>query len=291
MMWLRPENVVWDAVASHLVGEALRNGGRIADIGIGNGYFSFMTLGGRFKKAYDWYYNSDPRGFWKNLDIYDHLADVDIASFVDVPASQRIHQAIDLKPNLLAQVGQLGIADELLVADANEDFALAEVDTIFSNILYWLDSPFEVLKRLSRKLSSGGRLVLLFPNRDFVRNCRSYARENTVWTRINRGRADTLMWTMDLAEFRTIIARETELEVERATRYVSHLTLQTWDLGFRPFSPHLIKMANSLSPETRLEIKEEWCSTAMPFVEYLLENELENGPREGGFNFVVLRKS
>ena len=29
----------------------------------------------------------------------------------------------------------------------------------------------------------------------------------------------------------------------------------------------------------------------MPFLEYLLANELERGPLEGGFNFVVLRKA
>ena len=55
--WLRPETALWDAItakqlAPHLVGK--RN---ILELGIGNGYFSFLLLGGRFKPEFDWYYN------------------------------------------------------------------------------------------------------------------------------------------------------------------------------------------------------------------------------------------
>ncbi|CUU87374.1 hypothetical protein [Campylobacter hyointestinalis] len=51
MTWLRPENVVWDCIASSLIGsELLKDDSKILDIGIGNGYFSFMTLGGGSKR-------------------------------------------------------------------------------------------------------------------------------------------------------------------------------------------------------------------------------------------------
>ena len=49
-------------------------------------------------------------------------------------------------------------------------------------------------------------------------------------------------------------------------------------------------MANSLSPELRFEVKQEWVCTMMVILNELLENELEKGPKEGGYNFVVLEK-
>jgi hypothetical protein len=55
-------------------------------------------------------------------------------------------------------------------------------------------------------------------------------------------------------------------------------------------SPQLIKMANNLSPETRLEIKEEWCETCKIALVELLDHELKYGSIEGGFEFVVLSK-
>ena len=49
-------------------------------------------------------------------------------------------------------------------------------------------------------------------------------------------------------------------------------------------------MANNLSPETRLEIKEEWCETCKIALVELLDHELKYGSIEGGFEFVVLSK-
>jgi hypothetical protein len=290
MTWLRPENVVWDAAAAQLIGPALMEGRNIAEIGIGNGYFTFMTLGGRFKPQYDWYYNVDAQGFWENRDIYDHLASPDIAGFVASVPKKRVALAIDHKENLLAQARQLGFIDKTVLADANEPVEPGSADTIYSNILYWLNDPISVLKRLSEKIQTGTRVVLVFPNPHFLEHCRSYRRDSPTWDLLNRGRADSLMWTMGLEEFAAMLQRETALSIEKSTRYLSKLTLQTWDIGFRPFSPHLIKMANSLDPATRMEIKQEWCATAMPFLNELADNELANGPIEGGFNFVVLIK-
>ncbi len=191
----------------------------------------------------------------------------------------------------MKQAEQLGIGEQFIEMDANKEMNISGIQTVWSNILYWLDDPIKVLTGLNDKLPSGSKLVVVFPNNDFLQYCRSYERNSKLWTLLNRGRRDTLMWTLDMKEFESALKRETDFEIERATRYLSERTLQIWDVGLRPLSPYLVKMANNLTPELRLEIKHEWCEGMRPFALELLEHELAHGEREGGYNFVVMRKT
>lgn len=290
MHWLRPENAIFETAASRLIGEELLKSNRILEIGIGNGYFTFMSLDGKFKEEYDWYFNVNTEGFWENRDIYDFVGAFNIASYISAPAKKEISLAIDHKENLINQAMQLGFINKSLVTDANKKFVFNEIDTIFSNILYWLNNPSEVLKNIDQQLPVNGRIIMVFPNRFFYEYSRSYKEESKIWKLINRGRAKSMKWSMNLNEFEQRLIKNTGFEVEQSIRYLSKLTLETWDIGLRPLSPHLIKMANKLAPEMRLEVKMEWCETLKPFIENLLENELSKGEQEGGFNFVVLRK-
>jgi SAM-dependent methyltransferase len=291
MNWLRPEVVILHAVAAKLIGEELLKSNNILEIGIGNGYFSFMILEGRFKKSYDWYYNVDTEGFWENKDIYDSINLLNIQNFIEKPPHKRLKLAIDHKENLLSQTKQLNFVDNLLCMDANEPMRFTNIETVYSNILYWLKNPIEVLQNIEINLKSNGKVILVFPNSHFFEYCRSYSDdESRLWKLINRGRTDHMMWFMDFDDFGKNIERHTSFEIETTQRYLSKLSLNTWDIGLRPLSPHLIKMANSLPDNKRMEIKEEWCKTCKKFIYELLENEIEKGRKEGGFNFVVLRK-
>ncbi len=291
MLWLRPENVVFDVIKAELIGKELLKSDNILEVGIGNGYFTFMAMGGEFKEEYDWYYNVGLDGFWNNKDIYDSIKVQHIKDFVKNPAEKRLKLAVDLKANLVEQAIQLGFIDKTIVMDANKEIEFENIDTVYSNMLYFLDNPFRVLKDLEKCLAKNSKIILAFPNSNFYENCKSYKRESKLMTLINRGRADYVLWSMDLRNFNNKLLKYTGFEIEKDRRYLSKLTLQTWDIGFRPFSPHLIKMANSLTREERFEIKQEWCETSKMFVDELMENELEKGNKEGGFNFVVLRQT
>ena len=291
MNWLRPEGVVWDAMASKLIGEELLQSNNILEIGIGNGYFTFMTLKGRFKKSYDWYYNVNIEGFWDNQDIYNSVNVSNIQDFIEKSPCKRLNSAIDHKENLLSQANQLNFVDDLICMDANEPLEFANIKTVYSNILYWLKDPMKTLQNIETNLESDGKVVLVFPNSHFLEYCQSYQNnKSTIWKLINRGRANSMMWFSDIDKFSKNIQTYTNFKIERSQRYLSKLTLNTWDIGLRPLSPHLIKMANNLPADKRLEIKEEWCDTCRKFIYELLENEIEKGNKEGGFNFVVLRK-
>lgn len=290
MDWLRPENIVWEAVMTHLVGQELSTASNILEVGIGNGYNSFMTLGGKFSKEYDWYYNVNTEGFWLNKDIYDYSCITDLSKYIINKPTRRLKYALDHKQNLLNQANQLDFVNKLILQDANEYIRLEGISTIYSNILYWLRDPISALQNYEELLDKPGKIILVFPNTDFIKHCRSYKRENRLFTLLNRGRADSMLWMMDFDEFEKLVKLKTNLQILKFRRYLAPITLKISDIGLRPLSPVLIKMANSLNESTRLEIKEEWCETLFPFVEELLALELENGHNQGGYNFVVLGK-
>ena len=78
-----------------------------------------------------------------------------------------------------------------------------------------------------------------------------------LWKTINRGRSKSIEWTMSLGDLERQLKQSTSLKIEKQRCYGSKLTFRIWDIGLRPFSPHLAKMANSLASEKRMEIKNE----------------------------------
>jgi SAM-dependent methyltransferase len=289
--WLRPESAFWDAIAARYIGKELAERKDILEIGIGNGFFSFLMLGGRFKPEFDWFYSVNTQGFWQNADIFDCDTGVSIANHIESAPTTRIKIGVDHKQSLLSQAGRLGFVDSLVAHDCNLPLAIdTSISTIYSNILYWLADPMKSLHQLGELLPSGGEFIAVFPNSDFYRNCSSYTGNDALSKLINRGRADHIMWHMDLPDFEREISRRGMFRLSHAQRYLAPLTLKMWDVGLRPLSVPLIRMANALPPAVRRDIKEEWCDTLMRFAVPLLEVELAEGRARGGYNLVVLSK-
>lgn len=290
MYWLRPEAALWDAIAAREIGAKLQGCGNILEVGIGNGFFSYLLLGGSFTEEFDWFYSVETSGFRDNEDIFDHDSGVDVGKYLCTRPVQRLKFAVDHKQTLLNQAASLGLADELIKVDANQAMKLNGVDTIYSNILYWLNDPIAVLRQWQDILPVGGKVVIAFPNERFYRVCRSYTDTSRLWKLLNRGRASSIMWHMDIPEFEKKLLESTQYKIVSSKTYLSDLTLRIWDVGLRPLSPALIKMANSVDAATRLEIKHEWCSLMMPYLEEMLQRDMDSDPGEGGFNLVVLEK-
>ena len=66
--WLRPESGLWDAIAARQIVRDLAGRKNILEVGIGNGFFSFLMLGGRFKPEFDWFYNANTQGLREHTD-------------------------------------------------------------------------------------------------------------------------------------------------------------------------------------------------------------------------------
>ena len=106
--------------------------------------------------------------------------------------------------------------------------------------------------------------------------------------KLNRGRSEDIRWLTSYNEFSGLV-EDAGFNIVDHSYYLSRLTLTIWDIGLRPISPYLIKMANKLSPEDRRSIKLEWVDTLFEILLPLYEMEM-NSKEESGFHFFVLEK-
>jgi SAM-dependent methyltransferase len=289
--WLRPEQVVWDAAASFLV----RTQGLerpTLDLGSGNGINSFVTAGGRFGAAFDWYVNVDVEAPSSNTDIHDAPATV-CAPFITRRPQYRIDVAVDVKQQLLQQAGGLGFYGQTVQCDANASLPFQDrtFSTVFSNILYWLEEPRHALRECGRILRDGGRAILCLPDPLFLEFCESYRWRplKSEWLRLlNAGRDACVRWVFTPDDVERI-ARDAGFEVVSCRSYLQRRTLAVWDVGLRMVARPLIRLVNSVTPARRAEVKQDWIRTIRPLLQALLNEELtHDGP--GGFHFVVLQK-
>ena len=290
--WLRPESALWDAIASAIVSRCPIASPSL-DLGCGNGIFSFITAGGRFSIDYDWYMNVDPEGFWEGKDIYDVSGTVNAAAFITERPRYTFTVGMDHKANLLKQAGSLSFYERLVVHDADETLPFEDGTfmTVFSNILYWLKDLGASLRELRRVLDARGTALLCLPNRRFYEYCSTYGwekRGSELLRLLNRGRSASMHWTISFDDF-VAQAREAGLRVIDHAYYLSPLTLKVWDIGLRPLSPMLIKMANALDTDTRRAIKKEWVETLSTFLLPLYQME-KGSLEEGGFHFFVVAR-
>lgn len=292
VVWLRPEDALWYAIASTIISKHQIESPSL-DLGCGNGIFSFITAGGNFSADYDWYINVEPEGFYQGKDIYDICKVIPSKKYIIDKPKYRFTYGLDYKTYLLTQAKGLGLYRNLILHDANQvlPFQDSQFKTIFSNILYWLNDPVESLKEIHRVLQNGGRALLCIPNVKFKEYCFTYRwkdKDSLLLKKLNRGRSETMRWLASYNEFSKMV-KDAGFSVVHHSYYYSRLTLTIWDIGLRPISPYLIKMANKLSPEDRRSIKLEWVDTLFEILLPLYEMEM-NSKEEGGFHFFALQK-
>lgn len=289
--WLRPENVALDGTTSYLVRKQGLSRPAL-DLGCGNGIFSFLTAGGRFGVDFDWYVQVEVETPASG-DIYNATPNNLAPNIIRCP-DYRIDVALDLKQNLLDQAALLDFYERFVQHDANDPlpFPDGEFATIFSNVLYWLDKPVKVLQECHRILADSGRAILCLPDPAFYTYCESYRwRElGSEWLHLLNGdRDESISWTVTQSEFEKM-ADDAGFVVNYHRNYLQRRTLQLWDLGLRPVSRPLIKMANMLTREQRAAFKREWMDAARPMIRALQDEEI-NASEDGGFHLFVLSKA
>jgi len=290
--WLRPESALCDAIASTVVSRHKIEPPSL-DLGCGNGIFSFITAGGDFSIDYDWFINVDVEGFWENKDIYDTCKVDKLEKCIIKKPEYTFTDGLDYKTSLLTQARGLGLYENLISHDANQTLPFKDLQfkTVFSNILYWLNDPLASLREINRVLQNGGRALLCIPNLKFTEYCFTFSwkeKKSPLLQKLNRGRSDVMQWFASYDEF-SMLVKDAGFSVVDHSYYWSRLTLTIWDIGLRPISPYLIKMANKLSPEDRRDIKLEWLDTLFELLLPLYEMEM-NSKEEGGFHLFALQK-
>ncbi|MFC1951965.1 class I SAM-dependent methyltransferase, partial [Chloroflexota bacterium] len=246
-----------------------------------------------FSIDYDWFINVDVAGFWENKDIYDTCSVNTLERYIVKKPEYTFTCGLDYKTNLLAQAESLGLYENLVLHDANQilPFEDSTFNTVFSNILYWLNEPLKSLREIHRVLQDKGRVLLCIPNVKFTEYCFTYSweeKKSSLLMKLNRGRSKVGQWFASYDEF-SELSKKVGFSIADHSYYLSRLTLAIWDIGLRPISPYLIQMANKLGPEDRRAIKLEWVDTLGEILVPLYGMEM-NSQEEGGFHFFVLQK-
>ena len=299
VFWLRPETALWREIDIRTM-SAFEMRSPSLDVGCGDGTFSFIRAGGEFDRSFDAFRSvSQLDQFFKNVDVFDSF-DENLSSAVAKPPKYQIDVGFDHKTNLLKKAGQLGLYRALKQGDANQSlpFPDASFNSVFSNIVYWLDSPQFVISEIARVLKPGGTACLMLPNITFPQ----FSFYNQLYVKggdarwkflemLDRGRfADNIRQAKSQDEWQAIFEKA-GLHVERHHSHLSKLVIQTWDIGLRPLFPVLLEMSNELSPEKHDSIKLKWIQTMKAFLEPLIEIDKSSpGEEQAAFHCFELRK-
>jgi SAM-dependent methyltransferase len=286
--WLRPESALWDAIASHYVSRYDLIS-PVLDLGSGNGIFSFITAGGAFSPEYDWFANTR----LEQQDIYDAGQQFQVEDLITRSPAYRIDCAYDSKAKLLNQALSLGFYDHGIVGDANKRFVFDDRSfrTVFSNILYWLNDIEAALAEIYRILQPGGYAILCLVDESLKKHCRSYQwkeRGSELLRRLNAGRSEHTKWMITRDEIERL-TRKIGFRIADHCYYLSPTALQIWDIGLRPLSRPLVRMADKLSRFDRMDIKQEWVETSYELLLPLFQDELKT-QTSGGMQLICLER-
>lgn len=296
--WLRPETALWRAIDVRAM-RAFKFRSPSLDMGCGDGMFSFIRAGGRLRGSFDVFQSVAKLDmFFDKADVYDAAARV--RPEVLKKPSYRIDVGFDHKVNLLAKAGGLGLHRSLKQGDANKrlPFDDGSFQSVFSNIVYWLEDPAHAFSEIGRILKPGGRCCVMLPNRSlpgFSFYGRFYARTGDkrfkFLERLDRGRlSDNIKQAKSGSEWERIF-KAAGLRSTSHGRHLSKTTVQLWDIGLRPLFPVLHRMAFALKPKTRAAIKRDWIDIFDSFLSPIAAMDAELGQNEEpAFHCFILEK-
>lgn len=211
-----------------------------------------------------------------------------------------IDVGLDHKMTLMNKGAELGLYGKFVEADANGKlpFEDGSFQTVFSNIIYWLNNPTEVFKEIYRILKKGGECCVMLPNCAFLESSFYYSlyekeqrKEFEFLKLIDRGRVkDNIKVVKSYDEWKPII-EETGFEIKECVPHLSKTLIQMWDIGLRPIFPMVKKMTEHLDEKILLDIKKEWIDLFMKIGLPIIENDnlLTQGEELCFFCF-ILRK-
>lgn len=297
--WLRPEVALWRTCDV----EAMRNfifKSPSLDLGCGDGTFSFLRAKGEFDDTYDVFMDVDNlKDFFANVDVYDSFQNVEKVS-IKKQAEYKIDIGLDHKSNLLEKARKKDLYQALVVADANKGLPFEDesFESIFSNIVYWLNNPIKIFTEIHRVLRKDGICCIMLPGYNYLEASFYYTHyikkgqpeECKFLELIDRGRiSENLKIVKTYDEWKDIIERA-GLEIIECVPHLSKSLIQMWDIGLRPIFPLLKKMTMHLDKKVSMEIKKEWVELFQKIGEPIIDNEQLKRRDEFCFYCLILSK-
>ncbi len=299
VFWLRSETAMWREIDIRAM-QSFEVNSPSLDLGCGDGIFSFIRAGGEFSNKFDAFRSmAGLDEFFNNVDVFDSY-DESVSPNVIQKPKYNIDCGFDYKDNLLKKSGQLGLYKELKQGDANKalPFADESFNSIFSNIVYWLDDPQAVIKEIERILMPGGKACLMLPNKtlpEFSFYNELYMKtgdENWAFLeKLDRGRfTDNIRQARSSDTWEDMI-QSAGLKVSQHNTHLSKVAIQIWDIGLRPLFPVLRKMIDAIEPEKLPDIKQEWINTVRQFLEPIVKMDEQLAQDvEPAFHCYILEK-
>lgn len=295
LYWLRPENALITTSKSETFKDFKFESPSL-DLSCGDGLFMFLHLGGEFDDDFDYFQATRSNEFKhsKIIDIYDYCDDSYEVKVIKYPEIQ-IDYGTDLKKGLLAKAEKTKLYKNLIQHD-NNDIPLPFSDnffkTIYSNSVYFVKNQEALLSDIYRILQPGGLAVIatITPHmHETFDQLRSWLPRDALDI-LERGERTLMPGMRKYNEWKEVILKVGFEIVEVRMVYPNKLLLDMWNVGFRPISHLLIRMAQSLPKEKLHETKKEWVeifyTLLKPFLHLPQTCTLENEP----YLYWVLKK-
>ncbi len=284
--WLRPESALWRSLDVVSMEQFDMNSPSL-DLGCGDGTFSFIRAGGRLSSSFDVFlYVNNLNRFFENEDVYDSFSANENRDFEVIEKPQyQIDVGLDHKENLIKKAKKLELYKQFITADANKDLPFADntFNSVFSNIIYWLDDPKHAFGEIYRVLRNGGKACVMLPNRTFLDASFYYSHY------INRNKPDTLSF-LELIDrgrtsdnIKTVKSRvewekiiiESGFSIKQCVPHLSKTLMQMWDIGLRPIFPFLREMIDYIPREKLLQLKKKWVAFFETIGQQIIGNDNE----------------
>lgn len=298
--WLRPETALTRAEDCAFVrdycADILR--GENIELGCGNGLLSFIMAGGVIDENYDAFLDVDHPELYSttSIDMFDKISDR-LIKYQDDGLLYSYELAMDWKEGLLSQAGRYKkLYKDLRLANLNNDVKLEKTyDTIFCNMLYWLDNPEKALKNWADFLKPHGHVILFCTNNRFKDCAWMYYKAphqgmHAYLNYFDRGYGGMYFKDYSDAEWNEAFSNAGYSVVEKVNAR-SDSMMEIWNIGTRPIASPIMLMAEKLKNEDRLEIKKYWVEFFAKFFMPVIEDSLNKRNTEiGSYYFYVLEK-
>ncbi len=292
-LWLRPENALMWTFRAEAYKAALETckPSRVIDISCGDGVFSFITAGGELAEVTDMFQSLDTsKRRLGNFDAFDNYDDSYSLEIIKRP-TYNFSIGTDWKSNLLKKAIVLNFYEKVIQHDNNNILQLADnsFDFVFSNSTYWVRNYVQHIKDLARICTPKGHVVLELKTPDILKYSnktflpKEFGKKSS--SILDAGRLSTWNSLKTLEEYISIL-KDSGLKIIDITPLYGPIIGEIWDVGLRPFFNPLTKLANSVDPIIRLEVKREFISICEDLLtEYIINHQAQ---KEHCFEWCVI---
>lgn len=305
LYWLKPADIVWDAVPAYHIRKFVGEKDRVLDLGCGDGLFSAITFGARLPLGYDRFINAAPQnqkiGEGQGGDIYSNPKPA--PELLQKPI-RKIDAGLELKAHHLRVAESLGLYDQLFESDFRKIPCLDNTfDKVYSAMaFYWGDDMSAQLKEVRRVLSDKGEFLVTLTSEHMydMHLSKKLSEDKNISSPMKKfleeldggRRAFVTRHGRTVDQWIGLMA-EHGFEVTATVPIINEIMFALQDISQRPFQKMFMKMAGeeSFAP-LRGQVKQYLCDKVYPdLLDEILMYEGKEQVRHGMYLFRAKKTS